>query len=234
MRGFDMGRPKSRLLLCAMALGVLLASSASAQILEGQILLPDSLGPLTGKTHVAFDEIPSHPRMFIGGEDGNVLVMDAFTGKRLARISTGPVSALVYCPPRNKLYVATKDGNGVVVADCGSYEVIRQVPNPSPVTGLCYNPRTDRVYCAALPMKVIDCASDIVVDSLMVNGVGASCALDEAHNKLYVGAKDALKVIDCSFDSVAADIDEIQHTRALCFQPTAGKVYAAAGSHFSR
>jgi hypothetical protein len=50
----------------------LLASSARSQVLDGQILLPDSLGPLTGKTHIVFDENPDHPRMFIGSEDGGV------------------------------------------------------------------------------------------------------------------------------------------------------------------
>jgi hypothetical protein len=87
-----------RLFLCILALGTLLASSAFPQILEGTILLPDSLGSLTGEMHVVFDENPEHPRMFVGSEDGDVLVLDAITCQRIARIPTGPVASICYSP----------------------------------------------------------------------------------------------------------------------------------------
>ena len=104
------GRPAGlRLLLCTMVLGTLLASSAFPQILEGTILLPDSLGPLTGATHVALDENPTHPRMFIGGEGGGVLVVDAITCQRIARIPTGPVASAAITPRAGKAASANRN-----------------------------------------------------------------------------------------------------------------------------
>jgi len=212
-----------------MVLGALLASPAFPQVLEGTILLPDSLGPLTGTNHVVFDEDSIHPRVFIGGEGGDVIVADAITCERVARIRTGPMRALCYVPAHNKLYVSTADEYGVVVADCSSYEVIKRLPFPSLATGLYYNSRVDQVYCASDPMKMIDCASDSVVDSLMFNGTDARCALDDYRNKLYVGATDTFRVIDCGRDSLVASIYGLRGAQAVCFQPSAGKVYVAAG-----
>jgi len=220
---------QAKVLLCALALGTLLASSTSAQVLEGTILLPDSLGPLTGKTHVAFDEDSANPRIFIGGEGGDVIVANAVTCERVARIRSGPMNALCYVPAHNKLYVSTTDEYGVAVVDGSSYEVIKRLPFASLVTGVYYNLRNDRVYCASDPLKMIDCVSDSVVDSLMFNGADARCALDGYRNKLYVSAKDSLRVVDCSNDSVVASIFVLRGAQAVCFQPSAGKLYVAAG-----
>jgi hypothetical protein len=220
---------QAKVLLCVVVLGTLLASSASAQLLDGAILLPDSLGPLYGKNHVAFDEDSANPRIFIGGEGGDVIVADAVTCERVARIRSGPMNALCYVPVHSRLYVSTTDEPGVAVVDGSSYEVIKRLPFASLVTGLYYNPRNDRVYCASDPLKMVDCVSDSVVDSLMFNGADARCALDGYRNKLYVSAKDSLRVVDCSSDSVVACLFGPRRAQAICFQPSAGKMYVAAG-----
>jgi len=218
-----------KLLLCAVVMGILLTSAASAQVLEAQILLPDSLGPLMGSNHVAFDEDAVHPRIFIGGEGGDVIVANAVTCERFARIRSGPMNALCYVSAHNKLYVSTTDEYGIAVVDCNSYEVIKRLRFASLVTGLYYNPRNDRVYCASDPLKMVDCAGDSVVDSLMMNATDARCALDGYRNKLYVGAHDSLRVVDCSRESVVASVYGLRAAQAVCFQPSAGKVYVAAG-----
>lgn len=215
------------LLLCAIVLGALLASTASGQILEGQILLPDSLGPLTGKTHVAFDENPAHPRMFIGSEDADVLVADALTGEKLARIATGRVYSVFYSTRHNRLYACT--ASSVLVVDCSSYQVVKELDFMMHVNGIFYNSLSDRLYCNSEPMKVIDCAADSIVDSLPVHGAGDCFALDSVRNKLYVGTTSSLVAIDCATDSVVATIQEVRPVAAICCNPTAGKVYASAG-----
>jgi DNA-binding beta-propeller fold protein YncE len=226
------GFPKKlakRLMLSAVALGLLLASSAFSQVLDGTILLPDSLGPLTGISHVALDEDSAHPRMFIGGEDGNVLVMNTLTGQRLARIQTGPVLAVCFCPAHNKLYISLRDANVVRVVDCNTYETITDLQIGRIVSGLLHNPIVDRVYCASTYMPVISCATDSIVDSLHLVGQRIQMALDTRHNWLYVGSTDTLRVADCSADTIIASIPGLQNVRTACFQPTANKVYVAAG-----
>ncbi|MCX6841929.1 MAG: hypothetical protein NTX53_06600 [candidate division WOR-3 bacterium] len=216
-----------RLCAFALALGMLLASAASAQVLDGVILLPDSLGPLTGKTHVAFDENPAHPRIFIGSENADVLVADALTGERLERIATGRVYSLCYSMKHNRLYAFT--GSSVVVVDCSSYQIVKELHFMVYVNGLFYNSVSDRLYCTSDPMKVIDCAADSIVDSLPVHGAGDCFGLDSVRNKLYVGTTNSLVAIDCATDSVVATIQEVRSVAAICCNPTAGKVYASAG-----
>jgi DNA-binding beta-propeller fold protein YncE len=218
-----------KILLCAMALGTFLASSACPQVLDGTILLPDSLGPLTGKTYVAFDENPSHPRMFIGSEGGDVLVVDAITGQRIARIPTGPVSSICYSPKHNRLYTSARYGYAVAVADCGSYQVTKVLQFSDYVNRLFYNQVVDRVYCGAHRLKVVDCSTDSIVDSLGIDGLKACFAFDSTRNVLYIGAADTFRVLDCSRDSVVASIPELRAPQAVCFQPSASKVYVAAG-----
>jgi DNA-binding beta-propeller fold protein YncE len=218
-----------RLLLCVLALGTLLASSAYPQVLAGTVLLPDSLGPLTGISHVAFDEDPGHPRMFIGSEDGNVLVMNTLTGERLARIQTGPVQAVCFCPAHNKLYISLRDANAVRVMDCSTYETIVELQIGRRVSGLLHNPAVDRVYCASTYMPVISCVTDSIVDSLHLVGSKIQMTLDTYHNWLYIGSTDTLRVADCEADTIIASIPGLKNVRAACFQPTANKVYVAAG-----
>lgn len=233
-------RPRSRshrvralgpMLICAVVLVALLASSARSQVLDGQILLPDSLGPLPGKTHVAFDEDPDHPRMFIGSDSGDVLVVNSLTGERVARMETGPVKSICYCPAHNKLYISLVNAYSVVVLDCNTYQTITELQIGTLVTGLLYNPIVDRVYCATWHVQVIDCASDRVVDSLMVYCRKCHLALDSLHNKLYVGSTDTFRVVDCDADSIVANIPELQGAQAVCYVPSIpdNKVYVAAG-----
>ena len=91
-----------KLLLCALALGGLLASPSSAQVIADTIILPDTFGPLPGPLHVTYDDNPAHARLYIGGEadGGGVLVVDPLTCEKLARIATGPVSDVAANVPR--------------------------------------------------------------------------------------------------------------------------------------
>ena len=227
-----------RLFLCALALRVLLASVASGQILEGQITLPDTLGPLNGPYCLAWDENPGHPRLFVGGvggfypgqppeDSGGVIVAEAITCKRLARIPTGPVKALCYVPIHNKLYVAKLNTDSVEVVDCATNQVVTAVLVAGEVPVIQYNPQNDRLYCGGSSISVIDCAGDSVIHTIAV--AATVFALDSIHSKLYAGRDGPLSVIDCASDTVVATIPEIGLDSALCFNPTAGKMYAASG-----
>jgi len=209
------------------ALATMLVSSVYPQVLEGTILLPDSLGPLPGRTLVALDESPSHPRMFIGSDSGDVLVVNSMTGERVARMETGPVRAICFSPAHNKLYISLMDSYAVVVLDCNTYETVSELQIGRLVSGLLYNPLVDRVYCASWGMKVIDCATDRIADSLPIPARNAVLALDTMHNKLYVGATDTFRVVDCDSNSIVASLYELRGAQAVCFAPSASgsKVY---------
>jgi YVTN family beta-propeller protein len=208
-------------------LGTLLASLAYPQYLETTIKLPDTLGPLTGPYHLAWDENPAHPRLYIGGEgdSGGVIVAQAITCNRLARVSTGPVKALCFVPPHGKLYVARSDTDSLMVVDCATNQVTSVIHTSGGTPVMQYNNQNDRLYCGGDQISVIDCAADSMTCTIPV--AASAFSYDSAANKLYVGRNGPLAVIDCASDSVVASLPEVGSAIALCFNPTAQKVYAA-------
>ena len=216
-----------KVLVCAMAMGILLASSAYPQYLDAVIRLPDTLGPLNGPYHMAWDENPAHPRLYIGGEDdsGGVIVAQAITCKRLARVSTGPVKALCFVPPQGKLYVVGLGTDSVAVVDCATNQITSTIHTASIVSVMQYNSRNDRLYCGGSSVTVVDCAADTVVRTIAV--AASAFAYDSAADKLYAAdSSGPLAVIDCASDSVVATLPEVGSAMALCLNPTARKVYA--------
>jgi hypothetical protein len=215
------------LLPFAMVLWSLLASLAYPQYLETTIKLPDTLGPMNGPYHLAWDENPAHPRLCIGGEadSGGVIVAEAITCKRLARVSTGPVKALCFVPPQGKLYVARLDVDSVVVVNCATNQTTSAIHTAGIVPVMQYNAQNDRLYCGGDSITVVDCAGDTVVHTIAV--AASSFGYDSASNKLYAGGNGPLAVIDCTTDSVVVSVPEVGSAIALCLNPTAAKVYAA-------
>jgi DNA-binding beta-propeller fold protein YncE len=217
-----------KLLLCAVCCA--LTSVASPQILETTILLPDTLGPLNGPYCLAWDDNPAHPRLYIGGEgdSGGVIVADAITCKRLARIQTNPVHEMYFCSPYRKLYITEEDKDTLTVVDCASNQVTSRIPIDGRRATMVYNRFNDRLYCGSGPLTVIDCATDSVIRTIAANGLAV--AFDSTRNRLYCGSYGALTVVDCNSDSVVATIPRVSSAiGALCYNPTAKKVYAVAG-----
>ncbi|MCX6841199.1 MAG: hypothetical protein NTX53_02795 [candidate division WOR-3 bacterium] len=206
----------------------ILCAPAKCQSLETTIMLPDTLGPLTGPYCLARDDNPAHPRLYVGGQsyDGGVLVAEAITCKRLARIPTGPVAALCFVPTHNKLYIAKAGCDTIAVVDCATNQIVSMVSVAGEVPALQYNSANDRMYCGGNSMFVLDCAADTVIHTIAL--AATFLELDSIHNRLYAGRGGPLSVIDCAVDSVIAAIPGIEAAAALCFNPTAGKVYAVS------
>jgi YVTN family beta-propeller protein len=129
-----------KLLLGAMVL-LLGATFGHSQWLESAVRLPDTLGPLNGPYCLAWDDSPAHQRLYIGGEgdSGGVIVAEAITCKRLARVSTGPVKALCFVAPHGKLYVARAGSDSIAVVDCATNHVVSTVHVANEAPALLYN-----------------------------------------------------------------------------------------------
>jgi DNA-binding beta-propeller fold protein YncE len=210
-------------------LATLLVPSASAQVVEGYIQLPDSFGVFRPPYQVAVDYTPGAERLFVIGESSEVLVVDAINFRKLARI---PVQArsLCFSSAHDKLYVAELTSTTLDVVDGSSYQVIKQVPLGDNANWLFYNPIVDRVYCGTYHWRVIDCSSDSVVDTVDMDGWGACRAFDSLHNKLYVSTGSALKVIDCYSDSATAAIQRVSNATAICYNSANDRVYATTNT----
>ena len=206
----------------------MLYAPANSQVLESTIVLPDTLGPLDGPYCLAWDDNPAHPRLYVGGEgdSGGVIVAEAITCKRLARIPTGPVAVMCFVPTHNKLYVAKASCDTIAVVDCAANRIVSTISVAGEAPALLYNRGNDRLYCGGSSISVVDCAADTVMHTIAI--AATFFALDSTHNMLYAGRGGPLSVIDCAADSVIATIPGIGAAATLCFNPTAGKVYAVS------
>ncbi len=205
----------------------MLYAPANSQHLESVVVLPDTLGPLTGPYCLAWDDT-AHPRLFIGGEgdSGGVIVAEAITCKRLARIPTGPVAMMCFVPTHNKLYVAKASCDTIAVVDCAANQIVSMISVAGEAPALLYNRGNDRLYCGGSSISVVDCAADTVMHTIAI--AATFFALDSTHNELYAARGGPLSVIDCAADSVIATIPGIGAAATICFNPSAGKVYAVS------
>ncbi len=232
MRGVEV--PKSRLLLCAMALGTLLTPVVSAQYLEETIMLPDSFGSVSPLWSLVYN--PASDRIYIGDESGSVLVVDAGTLAKLTRIRVGirqMVHSLLPIPGTNKLYAATD--TRVKVIDCDGNSVVKEIP----VDGGCYLfAGYDSVggkayyigYDTSYTATAIDVARDSVVASIALGNDHISAACFNAHNqKLYLADNwrfsRRLFIVDTRGDSVLRMLTMANYPSALGYNPVENKVY---------
>ena len=199
-----------KLLLCALALGTLLASVGSAQSLEKTIMLPDTL-ECPGSPY-SLVRNPSNGKVYVGCESG-VLVIDGTTNRRLACLKTGGwVMAMSYNPQNNKVYCAEADLNKVVVIGGATDSVIATIGVGFEPRALCYNSKNNRIYCANhqdSDVTVIDGATNSVVATVRVGDGPYGLCYNPQNNKVYCADQWSggdVAVMDGAKDSVIATV----------------------------
>jgi len=161
-------------------------SFASGQWLEMTILLPDSLGGITGPQTLVWDSLDN--TLFVGGDSG-ALVIDGATSERVARVWTGStVSAVCYNPQNNKVYCANQSDDNVTVIDGASNAVLATVTAGDFPQALCYNPQSNKVYCANYlsdNVTVIDGATNAVLATVTAGSYPEALCYNPQNNKVY-------------------------------------------------
>lgn len=218
------------LLPAAAFLIVLLTAAASGQLIEETIRLPDSLGGAYALSCMAYN--PVDRTIYVGDQRDAVFVIDATTGKRVARIEAGfHVTALCCDTADNKVYVGWTDSM-VKVIDCRTNTVTDSILVGRCPAGLCYVPAENKVYTANYgssprydsTVSVIDCSTDSVIARIFVGARPSGLVYNSRHNKLYVGSALGTAVIDCAGDSLLAILDTIWSP--FCYNPDHDKLYA--------
>jgi len=217
-----------KVFLNALALGVLLASSVSAQPIPDTILLPDSLGPLYEPYHLAVGG--SSDCIYVASESTDIIVVDANTYARIKRIMTGtPVGDACLVARHDRLYCSYPAQGRVAVIDCATNTIVRTIQVGAGPKRLCYNTTLDKLYCENVSdgaVTVIDCASDSAIAVVHAGFRPGPMAWDAAMDKLYVATEEALVAIDCVSDTVVARITSVPAARALCCSRRNRKLYA--------
>jgi len=220
-----------KMLLSAVMLA-LGASVGYGQWLETRITLPDSLGGATGPFCLTADT--SERYVYVGDASGQVYVVDAEAGTRVAKIPCISVSAVCTNTRQNKVYAADYGGNRVLVISCVTNRVVAAIPMGAAglPTALCYNSTDDKVYVTnhdGGDLAVIDCSSDSVIKTIYLGEGLPRLCYNPAGNRIFCAAYDTLLVIDGASDSVVA-VRAGTWTRPFVVNAAANKVYVGGGS----
>jgi len=152
-------------------------------------------------------------KLYVGNwGSGSVSVIDCRTDSLVATIECGgsafAPNGMCFVAAHRTVFCAGLGDTIVAVIDCSADTVLARIPVGTEPIALSYNPTNDRVYCGCWDVAVygIDAASNEVVSIVPCGGCPLMMACDPVRNLLFVPAYDALAVVDCSADTVAATV----------------------------
>ncbi|GEM_PF-245064 len=221
--------------LAARPLAVLLAvccclSAVSGQWLEKTIGLSDSFGDIWP---AAVYYIPGSNCVYVAGDDG-VIVVDAATHARVARIDLNEPMFMAFDSHDNKVYLGERDSLAVI--NPVTHSVVSRTWVGGRPYRVCYNPAANKVYCLVGSrlgvLTVVDCKTDSVLASIWVGSneypfSGICC--NPTGNKVYVSSfeEGEVVVIDGVGDSLITTVYLGDYPVAPTYSPVSNKVYCA-------
>jgi DNA-binding beta-propeller fold protein YncE len=207
----------------------LLLTLGSAQWLERQVVLGDTLGgitltggvvvnPISGKVYIESDPV----QLF------NPLTMERVRGP-------GDSGMVVFCPPNGKGYIL---GDSAVILDAAADTVTGTAALPFRPSMLAYSQTSNRVYLASqadsAELVVFDPSGDSVLETVDVGYVVTSLLWDSSQNRLYIGTRSdsgLLRVLDCADDSLIGDVRVVlNEVWVLALSTASHKLYCADSS----
>ena len=163
-------------------------------------------------------------RVYCGLVEGaEVVVIDAARDSVVARLASGAVTGMCWNPVDNKLYVAGSE-RSLLVIDCASNQIIREIALPIWVRAMAFSPTSDRLYCSEGSgdnsiVAVISGAGDSLAATLSVDFYLDVLGYNSVSNRVFCASSQSpkLHVLDCASDSVIAVIPT-NYAQELCFQ----------------
>jgi len=205
-------------------------SAVSGQWLEKTIGLSDSFGNITPR---AVYYVPSSNCVYVAGDDG-VIVVDAATHARVARIDMDEPLFMAFDSHDNKVYMSGRESLSVI--DPLTHHVLARHHVGSSPTRLCYNPAANKVYCLTGDgrdsVTVVDCSDDSILAHIWVGRTDYnyfSICCNPAGNKVYVPSdvEGAVAVIDGVGDSLLRFLEVGDYPMALAYSPVNNELYCA-------
>ena len=185
---------------------------------------------------------PNADEIYVGCQRGELFVLDAETGRALARFDfNGQVEALCAGAGGHRLYCASgawmsTAPDSVRVIDADADTLVAQLTVGQEPVQLYPDSLRRKIYCLSQSDTTIPvlCESTGSIKNAVILGFRPEAAcLDPASGRLYVTShvSDAptqdLVAIDCGCDSVVASIKLRDGHHAICCNPSRKEVYAA-------
>jgi DNA-binding beta-propeller fold protein YncE len=208
-------------------------SAVSGQWLEKTIGLTDSFGSIWPRAVYC---LPGSNWVYVADdEDRGVIVVDAATNARVARIDVRSPSFFAYNPQDDKVYLSVEDA--VTVIDPSTHQVVARLEVGLHPSVLYYNPAVNKLYCRTGhygdSITVVDCGTDSVIARIRVGWceyefLSMSCA--SVGSKVYASSFDAgaVAVIDGVGDSLLRLLPVGEYPTALAYSPVSNKLYCSS------
>lgn len=189
------------------------SNADTVAVLDGttlQVLAHVGVGDSAGT--FCYDSLDN--KMYVGNwGSSSVTVVDCRADIAVATVDScggaqGAPYGMCFVPAHRTVYVTSRGDSSVVAIDCSADTVLARIPVGQEPLALCYNPTNDRVYCACWDDSVygIDATSNRVA-SVIPRAYALSLACDQARNVLLVPDNHFLVMIDCSADTVLAEVE---------------------------
>jgi YVTN family beta-propeller protein len=200
------------------------------QWLETTIDVPERFCGSLLRPHVAIYN-PANGRVYIGGDGGSdVVVLDATTGAKAAKIPTGSAVNDACCDSAlNIVYFVTSSGR-LIVVDGRVDTVVATVVLSGEATGVCFAPQENKVYCAGwYPniVTVVDGLTNQVVTTVPVlTGERKGLCYYPSGRKVYCTSTiSKTLVIDCQADTVIDTIPVGEWAHRIFYDSVNDKIY---------
>jgi len=126
------------------------------------------------------------------------------------------------------VYISSADSlNSLVILDGRTNQVIQYLPDLAS-SGLVYNSFSDRLYCTNRNSLVLDCATNIIIDTLPAGVIFHN----PINNKLYCSDSNSIVVIDGATNEIIARFNEIGSPSSLIWNSLQNRHYFPGASLF--
>lgn len=212
--------------------GLLAVPMAFGQWLETVLDVPERFcGSLLAPMHAIHN--PANGRVYIGGADGHeVVVLDATTGAKVAKIPVGSViNDACFDTVRNRVYFVTSSGK-LVTVDGGVDTIVDVVALSGEARGVCFDPQERKIYCAGWypnVVTVVDGATNQVIATIpCLDGEQRGlCYYPPGHKVYCTNTSGRILVIDCLADTILDTIPVGSWAYRLGYDPVDDKIYSA-------
>ena len=187
--------------------------------------LPQTTVPVFAVTAHASNKISNYPlspkfivrdaglqRLFVGGitsGHGGGLIAISLDSGAIKPLQVGDSAALAIDAEDNKIFVAIAGLPQIDVLDRKSLQRIDRITLNDPAGTLSYDSHDHVLIAGAARQAVawmIDARQHVLVDSVVLSGIGSASILDDAAHRNYIAvqAKDSVDVVDPMSHTVAA------------------------------
>jgi DNA-binding beta-propeller fold protein YncE len=186
--------------LLTMTAAVAANSAAPTPPLRLKTLLDVPLGGRATRLDYASVDADHHLLFIAHLGDGEVIVVDTETHRRVKRIANvAQVHGVLAIPELGRVYASATGTNEVVAIDEKSLEVTARMPGGTYPDGLAYSPETHKVYVSdehGGTDTVIDAFSNTRVATVQIGGVIGNTQYDAASHHMFINAQSSSELVE--------------------------------------